>query len=344
MKKNTLSDVARVTGLSITTISRVLNGKSEEFRISKSSQDKVFKAIKDLDYKPNHAAQSLRNSFTHTLGLLVPRIDNPFFANIASIVIQESNKYTYPVMVIDTCENPLDEDRALDTLLARNVDGIIMAPCSENSGRIRQVARQIPVVLIDRYYEESSDEVTLPYVATDNYAGAFDATELLINNGHRNILCIQGTPMSITSRKRVQGYCDAMAKAGLEAEINVRGNEFSTQNGYIETRLALMSGCRVSAILALSSTILLGAMKAVHELGLDVPSDVSMISFDNNLFLDYFNPPITRVCQPVENIGVLAVKMLMDSVHGREIARPDVLLPPTITYGQSVVHLTGLRH
>ena len=139
MKKSTLADVARLTGLSITTISRVLNGKSDEYRISKASQVVVYNAIKKLNYHPNHVAQSLRSSSTHTIALLIPRIENPFFANIASIIIQEANKFTYPVMVIDTCENPLDEDRALDTLMARNVDGIIMAPCSDTPQRILQV-------------------------------------------------------------------------------------------------------------------------------------------------------------------------------------------------------------
>lgn len=335
MKKSTLADVARLTGLSITTISRVLNGKSDEYRISKASQSIVYKAIKELNYRPNHIAQSLRSSSTHTIGLLIPRIENPFFSNIASIIIQEANKFTYPVMVIDTCENPLDEDRALDTLLARNVDGIIMAPCSDNPQRILQFAEQIPVVLIDRYYEDQPDG-QLPYVATDNYAGAFEATQLLIANGHRNILCIQGSPFSITSRKRVQGYCDAMTKAGLEENINVRGNDFSTQNGYIETKLALMSGNPVTAIFALSSTILLGSLKAVQEQNRKVPDDISMVSFDNNIFLDYLNPPVTRICQPIDYLGIVAVKMLMDSILGKETAQSSILLQPTLTYGASV--------
>lgn len=335
MKKSTLADVARLTGLSITTISRVLNGKSDEYRISKASQVVVYNAIKKLNYHPNHVAQSLRSSSTHTIALLIPRIENPFFANIASIIIQEANKFTYPVMVIDTCENPLDEDRALDTLMARNVDGIIMAPCSDTPQRILQVAEQIPVVLIDRYYEEQGDS-QLPYVATDNYAGAFEATNLLIANGHRNILCIQGSPFSITSRKRVEGYCDAMTKAGLQENINVRGNDFSTQNGYIETKLALMSGNPISAIFALSSTILLGSIKAVQEQNLSVPQDMSIVSFDNNVFLDYLNPPVTRVCQPIDYLGIVAVKMLMDSILGKEIAQSSILLQPTITFGNSV--------
>jgi LacI family transcriptional regulator len=332
MKRSTLTDVARATGLSITTISRVLNGKAEEFRISKASQELIFRTIKSLNYRPNHAAQSLRNSSTHTIGLLVPRIDNPFFANIASIIIQEANKYSYPVMVIDTCENPLDEERALDTLVSRSVDGIIMAPCTDNPAKISNINLQIPVVLIDRYFEDEN----LPYVATDNYAGAYNATSMLIAAGHSNILCVQGSPLSITSRKRVLGYCDAMTKAGLEANIDIRGNDFSIQNGYIETKMALNSGRPFTAIFSLSSTILLGSMKAVQEHGLTVPTDISMLSFDNNTFLDYMNPPITRVCQPVDYIGIMAVKMLMDTIRGGEIKQKEVLLPPSIITGNSI--------
>lgn len=332
MKKSTLADIARLTGLSITTISRVLNGKSEEFRISKSSQDIVLKAVKELDYRPNVAAQSLRSNSMHTIGLLVPRIDNPFFANIASIIIREAHKYTYPVMVIDTVENPLEEDAALDTLLSRNVDGIIVAPCSDSPERLREIAEKKPVVLIDRYYENED----LPYVATDNYSGAVEAVNLLIANGHRDIMCIQGSPLSITSRNRVKGYRDAMVNAGLEDFLNIRGNDYSVQNGYIETKLELLSGRPVSAIFALSSTILLGAMKAIEEQGLKVPDDISLLSFDNNVFLDYLNPSITRVCQPVEHIGIVAVKLLMDSILGLSVRQPSMLLPPTVMLRNSV--------
>lgn len=338
MKKSTLADIARLTGLSITTISRVLNGKSEEFRISKSSQEIVLKAVKELNYRPNYAAQSLRSSSMHTIGLLVPRIDNPFFANIASIIIQEAHKYTYPVMVIDTCENPVEEDRALDTLLSRNVDGIIVAPCSDSPDRLKEIAEYKPVVLIDRYYENED----LPYVATDNYSGAVEATNLLIANGHRNIMCIQGSPLSVTSRNRVLGYRDAMIRAGLEANINIRGNDYSAQNGYVETKLELMSGKNITAIFALSGTILLGAMKAIGEQGLSIPGDISLISFDNNIFLDYLNPAITRVCQPIEHIGIVSVKLLMDSILGLSVKQPSMMLPPTLALRNSISPLSGL--
>jgi LacI family transcriptional regulator len=335
MKRSTLLDISKKTGLSVTTISRVLNGKSEEYRISKASQDVVLKAVKELNYNPNIIAQSLRNNATHTIGLLVPCIENPFFANIASVVIREAHKYMYPVMVIDTRESTVDEDRAIETLLARNVDGIIMAPTGDNPTRLVQINQQKPIMLIDRYYKDYD----LPYVATDNYSGAHDAVKQLIANGHKDILCIQGSQTSITSQERVRGYNDALEEAGLEDNIYVCGNEFSTQNGYVETKLAICSGLKFSAIFALSSTILLGAFKALSESNLHVPDDISIISFDDNVYLDYLNPPITRVSQPVEHIGIVAVKMLMDRIMNQGASFQSILLQPTIIQRSSIKRL-----
>ena len=204
----------------MTTISRVLNGKAEQFRISRESQNKILEAVRVLNYRPNFVAQSLRNMSTRTIGLLVPCIDNPFFANIASAVIGEAHKYDYTVMVLDTHESAKDENEAIETLLSRNVDGIITVPSSDNPSTLTALDREKPIILIDRYFENCH----LPYVATDNYQGALDATELLIKAGHKNIMCIQGPPQSITSQRRVQGYRDTLAKAGLSDRAIVCGN------------------------------------------------------------------------------------------------------------------------
>ncbi len=331
-KKTTLSDLSAYTGLSVTTISRVLNNKSEEYRISKASQEKVREAACKLEFRPNYAAQSLRRNLFHTIGLLVPKIDNPFFSNIASIVIREADKYTFPVMLIDTGESPVEEENALEMLLSRNVDGIIAAPSSESPDKFLKMSEHMPVVLIDRYFEDTN----LTYVATDNYKGAYDATKLLIGSGHRDILCLQGVPSSITSKKRVQGYSDAMTDAGFVDRIAISGNEYSIQSGYVETRLRLMSKKPPTAILACSSTIMLGAVKAINENGLKIPDDISIISFDNNVFLDYLNPPITRIAQPIEHIGMVATKLLIDSILGTEEWKPGIILPPEIIAGASI--------
>lgn len=332
MRKITLLDLAQMTGFSVTTISRVLNGKTESHRISKASEEIILEAVRKSGYKPNLVAQSLRNHSTHTIGLLVPHIENPFFANIAGVVIREAHKYTYPVMLIDTLESQMVESQAIDTLLSRNVDGIIMVPVGGDTDRLTEIYNEKPIVLIDRYYENH----VIPYVATDNYRGAYDATRLLIDSGHRNIMCIQGNPQSITSKERVRGYSDALVDAGFENRVHVCGNEFSTQNGYVETKLALHNSPGISAIFALSSTILLGSIKAIYEHGIKIPDDISIISFDNNNFLDFMNPSVTTVAQPLEHIGIMAVKMLMDRILDNVDTNTSILLQPEIIRRNSI--------
>lgn len=332
MKKETLIDIAKITGYSKSTISRVLNGKSEQYRISETAKNNILQVVKELNYKPNITAQSLRNNITHTIGLVLPHIDNPFFANIASIVISEAQKYNYTVMLIDTLEDPVQEERAIESLRARNIDGIILVPSGNNPEKLEDFSNHIPLILIDRYFEGHD----LPYVSTDNYVGAYQATKLLLESGHRRILCIQGPEISITSHERVRGCKNAVNELGDPNLLAIRGNDFSIQNGYIETKLAATQEVRPTAIFALSSTILLGTIKALNEHNIHVPEDISLISFDDNLYLDYLNPPITRVAQPLTNIGVIAVKMLMHKIVEKTDLNTEILLQPTIIKRESI--------
>ena len=299
--KKTLIDVSKKTGYSISTISRVLNGKSEKYRISQSAKEVILQSVKELDYQPDIVAQSLRNNTTYTIGLLVPHIDNPFFANIASVVIREAQRYNYTVMLIDTLEDPVQENKAIDSLLSRKIDGIILVPTGENPSKLEEISTKTPIVLIDRYFEKHN----LPYVATDNYVGAYQATKLLLESGHSKILCIQGPDISITTKERVRGYLDALREAGYQDNAMIRGNEFSIQNGYIETK--------------------------------------SIISFDDNLYLDYLNPPITRIAQSLENIGIIAVKMLMQKILEETELHSEILLKPNIIKRDSIKVLTDRK-
>ena len=194
-------------------------------------------------------------------------------------------------------------------------------------------------MLIDRYFEKHN----LPYVATDNYVGAYQATKLLLESGHSKILCIQGPSISITTKERVRGYVDALREAGYQDNAMIRGNEFSIQNGYIETKLALNSTTKPTAIFALSSTILLGAVKALNEHKVRIPQDMSIISFDDNLYLDYLNPPITRIAQSLENIGIIAVKMLMQKILEETELHSEILLKPNIIKRDSIKVLTDRK-
>ena len=332
MKRGNLTDLAEKTGYSISTVSRVLNGKGDEYRISKSTVEKILHMAEEINYKPNLIAQSLRNNTTHTIGLLIPHIDNPFFANIANVLIREAQKFGYIVILIDTMESPSFESEAINSLLARSIDGIIIVPTGEDPTKLEEVNLKTPIVLIDRYFKHHN----LPFVSTDNYKGAYQGTKLLLESGHRRILCIQGPKISITTKERIRGFMDAMQEYGRQDEALIRGNDFSIKNGYIETKLILSSEIKPTAIFALSNTILLGVLKALNEHKLIIPKDMSVISFDDNLYLDYLNPPITRIVQPIEEIGIIAVKILMQKIAEEKNIHSEILLQPTIYKRDSI--------
>lgn len=332
MKEN-LSTIARRIGVSVTTVSRVLSGNAAKYRISADTARRVREEAERSNYAPSIVAQSLRKQQTRTVGLLTPSLANPYFAEMASVIISEVHKRGYTTIVIDTMEDEGNFADGLTQLIARQVDGIIAVPCGQDEKLVADINKTyVPVMLVDRYYEDSP----LPYVSTNNYKGGFDATNLLISSGHRQIACIQGVRTSAPNNERVRGYKDAMKTAGLEEFELVAGNEFSIRNGYLETKLLLSGQRRPSAIFALSNNITLGVLKACREAGLKIPLDLSLMSFDNYAYMDYMEPPITRVSQPVEDMATLATKILFDRIDGLSTGTSQLRLSPTIIRGESI--------
>ncbi|MEG0807830.1 MAG: LacI family DNA-binding transcriptional regulator [Alistipes sp.] len=334
MEKETLVSVARRTGYSISTISRILNGNAVKYRISEKAVELVMAEVRACNYTPSMLAKGLRTNRTDTIGLLIPSIENPFFATIAGVVIRELRTLNYKVVVVDTQEDDRFEIDGLSALLARRVDGIIAAPCGNDPVPFLRIRDNgIPVVMIDRYLPNSSE---FSYVTTDNYQGAIDATEYLIANGHTQIVCIQGSPHSMPDKNRVRGYIDTLQRHNLGKNAVIRGENFSVENGYYQTKLALSSGSCPTAIFALSNTILLGVIKAVNESGLHIPDDISVVSFDDNQLFNYLNPAITCIRQPINEIGTLAAKMLIENIRGIQIEPVQLHLTPELIVRKSV--------
>lgn len=340
MQNATLITISERTGYSISTVSRVLSGQADKYRISSKAADSIKAEAERCSYRPSLLAKGLRTNKTNTIGLMIPSIENPYFANIAGNIISEAKRYNYTIVLIDTMENEQNEKDSLNSLLSRQVDGIIAVPCGQDPEMFENVNRHgVPVVLIDRYYAQTE----LSYVCTDNYQGALTATNYLIQNGHRHIACIQGTPYSMPVKERIRGYKDALAEAGLSGQEYISGSDFSIQNGYLETRLALNRKHNLSAIFTLSNTILLGAIKAIRESGLIVGQDISLISFDDNKFLDFLDPPVTRISQPIKEIGILAVKILIERIENDKQECTKLQLPPQLIVCNSVKTLLGTK-
>ena len=337
MKKETLVSIAERAECSISTVSRVLSGNAAKYRISRRTVERVMEEVRRCNYTPSLLAKGLRTNRTDTIGLLIPNIENSFFSHAAGIIIREARNYNYKVVVVDTQEDERNERDGLSALLARRVDGIIAAPCGNDAPLFTGVQRGgMPLVLIDRYLPDAGE---LSYVTTDNYRGAVMATEYLLENGHRRIACIQGTPHSMPVRDRVRGFADTLRARGLGDRIVVSGEDFSVQNGYLETKLALAREERPTAIFALSNLILLGVVKAVHESGLRIPDDISVVSFDDNMLFNYLDPAITCIGQPTDEIGTLAVKLLIRAIREPETAASHLHLPPSLVVRRSMRNL-----
>lgn len=332
MKKITLDDLAKETKLSKTTISRVLTGKSSEYRINSETRDAVINAAQRLNYKPGQIAQLLRKNSSYTIGVAVPDLSNPFFASLASAITVEAKKKEIVVILFDTQESVQQEEEAIAKMLQHKVDGIIIAPCCKSAAYLEKINKSCPVVLVDRYFNNS----TLPYVSTNNFKGAYDAMSLLLEAGHRKIVCIQGPHFSSTNTERIRGCQTAIKDYGIPCDMCTIGSEFSVQNGYIETEFMLNHKPYPTAIFAFSNTIMLGALKSIKEHGLSIPNDISLVSFDENLFLDFLNPPITRVAQPTESIGIAAIKLIDNCLQTNTSIHSVILLAPTIIKGKSI--------
>ena len=331
MKKCNISQLAEITGFSKSTISRVLSGKSDTQRISQQTKQQITEAAQAhgcvvRSYGKNHERQ-VRNNTCKTIGVIVPHISNPFFAALVSSIIREAQKYNISTLLFDSLESPDLERSTLKRLQKSSVDGIIIVTCSSNVSDISQF-RTKPMLLVDRYFKST----TLPYIATNNFDGGYQAITQLIKAGHRDILCVMGVNTSITTAERKRGCIKAVNDSGVHCQMHYRGNEFSVENGYAETRLALSLHPEVTAIFAMSCNILQGCLQALNDLKLSVPENISIISFDDNQFLDYLNPPITRIAQPVDAIGRTSVKVMYESItEGREMVSQVLMSPHLVT-------------
>lgn len=322
MEKNNIFTISERTGYSVSTVSRVLSGKAGKYRISQAAVDRITREADRCNYRPNMVAQSLRTHKSQTIGLLVPGIENPFFATLAGIVIELLGARGYHTLLADSGESEAEEREALRMFQSRSVDGIICVPASSSPLLHEEVARRIPMVLLDRYFQQTC----LPYVCTDNYAGARMATEYLLQKGYRRILAIQGVPASMPNQERVRGFLSAVQEAGASGMVT--GNAFSVDNGFRETTQAFgLARPPYDAVFAFSSTILLGTIQALRSLKLRPARDVGVISFDNNGFLDFLDPAVTRVEQPLREAGNLAVETLFTIMDARRQNLPE---PPPL--------------
>jgi LacI family transcriptional regulator len=337
-QKKSLSDVADLADVSITTASRVLSGKAEQYRISKKTKEEVLRIAKDLNYEPNQLARALRLKQTHTIGMVIPDISNPFFSAIARHVEVESRKAGYLVMICDSQEDTAVEKDSIRILETRKVDGMLICPVGKESAHILRLAQQgVPVITVDRYFPN----LNLSYVVSDNYNGSVQAVKHFVDNGHRKIAFIQGIPGSSVNEDRIRGYKDAHDMFNIPFnEAFIVGDNFGEQNGYIGTKILLNGPEKPTAIFAGSNLISLGSMRAILEENLKIPDDISMIAFDDQPYSDFLPTPMTAVRQKKEELGKLSIMLLLNEMNAdNKTDFKKIIVPTELVVRKSVKNL-----
>ncbi|TFC50709.1 LacI family transcriptional regulator [Cryobacterium sp. TMT1-21] len=311
MAEITIKDVASLAGVSAATASRVLSGNPAT---SPGARARVAAAITELDYRPNAQARALRSTRSDSIGLLVSDVRNPFFADLAHTVEQAALSEGYVTLLGNANERKEQQDRYLDTLISRRVDGIIVAPLGDGSGSIASlIEREIPTVFVDR----TVDGIDVPSVTTDSEAGIRQAVEHLSSVGHTRIGYISGPQATSTGRERFAAFTSAVADTGLSQDPElVYFGDFQAASGSAGVHALLDLDEPPTALLAADSLMAVGALAILHKRGLRIGTDIAMIAFDDVEWFALLNPALSVISHSVEDMGRLAVEMLLQVIAG----------------------------
>jgi len=336
MDKITLESIAQKLNLSVSTVSRTLNGKAKENRISKKTSDRIFREARRCNYKPEIISRNIVLGKSGQIGLLFPTLSNPYFAELASEVIRDIQRTGYTPVILDTMEDSEIFKNNIKNLVSRGIEGIIAAPCGMGEDEkffLENIDKSYcPIVMIDRFFENSN----LSYVTTNNGMGGMMAVDKLFEAGHKKITMIQGDLNSMPNYERARGYRKAMELYDLSNEINVVGDKFSVENGYFEMKKLIKNKRDLTAIFTASNTILKGAVKAIYEEGLQIGKDISIISFDKYIQTIDVGTTISIFRQSQENMAELSVKILLGKINGTFKGSSQIMLNPVYVPGNSI--------
>lgn len=317
MKKVFLKDIAEALGLSKTSVSMVLNNKGDDNKISKDTQKRVWDYARKHHYQPNQMARGLSLGKSETIGLIVPNISDIFYATIAHYVERKAKGLGYNVVFSSSNEDPATEKQLIYSMLNRQVDGLIIASTQKNQADIEELNRtNFPFVLIDRYYPEIESN----YVVVDNFRGTQNITEHLLQNGRRRIGFISIKSELDALHQRRMGYETALEEAGLEIRSNWR-KALDRSNYQTQMKSAIsemLNGSEaVDAIVFATHFLASSGLRELKAMQVKLPEEVALISFDELGAFDLVDPPITANKQPVDEIGRLAVEILVKEINSR---------------------------
>lgn len=313
-----ITDVAKQAGVSIVTVSRVINGAQT---VRENNRLKVLQAMKELDYQPNQAARVLATGKTGVIGLTIGYLNDTFLEGVVKSVNARLDDHDYFLAL--SIVPPGKEENFL--FQKDRVDGVILlGPTNEEALIAKLRKKQIPFVLLDNQQDNDASSVIV-----DNYQGGLDATNHLLSLGHKQIAHISGPGMYLSSRERKRGFVDALKAEGL-APFFLEESEFMVDAGFDIVARWIKEGTMPTAIFAADDFIALGAFNAITHAGLRIPEDISLIGYDDQNFAYQLHPSLSTIRQPAYEIGKTGVDMLVGAINKQETESQKVKLPPKL--------------
>ncbi len=333
----TILDVSKAAGVSVATVSRVLNGKGQ---VNQETARRVLKAVEALSYAPNVSARNLRLNESRIILIVAPNITNPYYTHILAGIGKAAHRLGYSAFLCDTGGERAETEKVLEMLVRRQADGAILLATERESDWLRPYAEKYPLVECSEY----DPLLNLPRVSIDNYAAAREAMAHLIWLGHERIGLVSSANQYISTQLRLKGYRDALNEAGLplREDYILRGAaDYSFKSGFDSATTLLELPDRPTALLCVSDMLALGAIASAKELGLVVPEDVTVVGFDDVEHTTMFHPHVTTVAQPCLTIGEKAMELL-ESAIGRAPSSREELLPHRLIVRESSAPPKGL--
>jgi len=338
-QRATIKEVAKIAGVSVATVSRVIN---KNYYVSPEITDRVNKAILECGYVPNSIARSLKNNTTYLIGFIVSDISNSHLMSIARAienVIRESN---YNLLVCSTENDPVLEKKYIEAFLSRRISGIILHSTGLLDEYVAEVSKRIPITLVYRKVKSSS--FIGDWVDTNGKRGAFLLTQHLIQQGHKRIGVINGKMQFSTAQDRYQGYRDALKASGIpiQEELQYFG-DFTESSGYQGAEYLLSLQEPPSAILCMNNVIAYGTLKYLFSHGVRVPEDVSVINYGEIEYADTMKVNLTRIPQDPWVLGQKAGELILERINNPSLPNREIIFDAEIVLGNSVRKVTSDR-
>ena len=338
MESITIKDVARICGVGVSTVSRAINNHPD---INQETKDKILQVIEEYHYIPNNSARNLKRSDSNTIAVLIKGISNPFFNSMIKILEQEVQKKKYSFVLHRVDEHQDEVDVALQLVKEKRLKGIIFLGGFFTHRQEKLEQLDVPFVLSTVGILDQMNQNIYSSVSVDDFAEAYKMTDYLCGLGHERILLLAAKPDDESIGKlRLEGYKKALADHGLPViEENIifmapDVESYTMEGGYRSMKKALEEGKDFTAVFAISDSLAIGACKALFDAGKRIPEDYSVAGFDGLDITGYYNPTITTIRQPVEEMARATSKILFDVIRQRS-GHKQMIFPGELVAGQS---------